>query len=227
MVSKRFQANLVLDAVSFSVLEGSITGLIGPNGSGKTTLFEALAGQMPVDAGEVLFRGKPVSPADRKTVLFYLPDGIKPWAQQPAGWLLQMFEGIYAAGAREVDSLVDALQLGGLLKQRAGTLSKGQLKRLLLALGLLTPHPLLLLDEPFDGLDFRQTRDVITLLKSLPSKGRTLLLSIHQLSDAARICDRLVLLNEGRVAGEGTLEELNGQAGLSCASLEEVFLALT
>jgi ABC-2 type transport system ATP-binding protein len=114
-----------------------------------------------------------------------------------------------------------------LLGSRIGSLSKGESKRVLLALGLLTPHRLLLLDEPFDGLDFRQTRDVMALLRTLPSKGRTLFVSIHQLNDAGRLCDRLVLLSRGRVAGIGTIEELRAQAKLSEGGLEEVFLALT
>ena len=106
--------------------------------------------------------------------------------------------------------------------------SKGELKRVMLALALLSPHPLLLLDEPFDGLDFRQTRDVMDLLRTYPQeRGQTLFLSIHQLTDAARVCDRLVLLSDGRVAGEGTLDELRRSAGLSEGGLEEVFLALT
>ena len=86
---------------------------------------------------------------------------------------------------------------------------------------------MLLLDEPFDGLDFRQTRDVMTLLRHAQAQGRTLFLSIHQLNDAARVCDRLVLLSRGRVVGEGTLDELRATAGLADGGLEEIFLALT
>ena len=85
---------------------------------------------------------------------------------------------------------------------------------MLLAIGLLTPHPLLMLDEPFDGLDLRQTRDVMQVLRASAADGRTLFLSIHQLGDAARICDRFVLLSGGRVVGEGTLDELRAKAGL-------------
>jgi ABC-2 type transport system ATP-binding protein len=121
-------------------------------------------------------------------------------------------------------------KLERLLKSRIGSLSKGEAKRALLALGLLTPQPLLLLDEPFDGLDFRQTRDVMALLRTVPARGRTLFVSIHQLVDAARMCDRLVLLSRGRVVGVGTLPELRSRAGLADAEgtgLEEVFLALT
>ena len=97
----------------------------------------------------------------------------------------------------------------------------------MLAVGLLTPQPLLMLDEPFDGLDLRQTRDVMRVLREHADGGRTLFLSIHQLTDAARICDRLVLLSGGRIAGEGTLDELRGKANLTGGGVEEVFLALT
>src|SRR5258708_38508691 len=113
------------------------------------------------------------------------------------------------------------------MRTSVGSLSKGELKRVDLAVGLVTPHPLLLLDEPFDGLDYRQARDVMALLRTYPAKGRTLFLSIHQLTDAARVWDRLVLLSKGHVAGEGTLPELRQKAGLSDGGLEEVFLSLT
>jgi ABC-type multidrug transport system ATPase subunit len=86
---------------------------------------------------------------------------------------------------------------------------------------------LLLLDEPFDGLDLRQTRDVMALLRSESATGRTLMLSIHQLNDAAKVCDRLVLLNDGRKVAEGRLNELQAQANVSEGGLEEIFLALT
>jgi ABC-type multidrug transport system ATPase subunit len=127
-----------------------------------------------------------------------------------------------------VAAVIDSLQLHPLLDGLVRSLSKGERKRFLIALGLLSPEPLLLLDEPFDGLDLRQTREATTILRAEAARGRTLFLSIHQLNDAARTCDRFVLLADGLVAGEGTLDELRGRAGLtSPASMEEVFLALT
>jgi ABC-2 type transport system ATP-binding protein len=108
-----------------------------------------------------------------------------------------------------------------------GTLSKGERKRVMLALGLLTPQPLLLLDEPFDGLDLRQTRDVMSLLRRETASGRTLMLSIHQLVDAERVCDRVVLLNNGTTVAEGDFAMLRAQANLKDGGLEEIFLALT
>jgi ABC-2 type transport system ATP-binding protein len=223
-ITKHYGPNAVLRDVRFSVRECEILGLIGPNGAGKTTLFECLAGLIPMDAGAIQFQ----TPAPRKQSLFYMPDGIRPWPDQTVAWALAFFEKLYAREKGEGAALAESLHLGRLLRSRIGSLSKGESKRLLLALGLLTPQPLLLLDEPFDGLDFRQTRDVMTLLREIPpERGRTLFLSIHQLTDAARVCDRLVLLSRGQVAGEGTLDELRIQAGVSGGGLEEIFLALT
>jgi ABC-type multidrug transport system ATPase subunit len=226
-VSKHYGRNRVLRNAAFSVRRGEVLGLIGPNGAGKTTLFECLAGLIPADSGEIIFEGRPLPPSRRKESLFYLPDSIRPWADQPVSFALSFFEALYGRTKGEGASFASALKLDPLLKSRIGSLSKGEAKRTLLALSLLTPHPLLLLDEPFDGLDFRQTRDVMALLREVPASGRTLFLSIHQLTDAARVCDRLVLLSRGMVVGEGTLPELRAEAGLAEGGLEEVFLALT
>jgi ABC-type multidrug transport system ATPase subunit len=230
-LSKKFGARAVLRDVSFSVRRGEVLGLIGPNGSGKTTLFECLAGVLPSDGGAISRNKQTLAPGRRKSALFYMPDGVTPWAQQSVNWALGFFERLYAAPVKAAE-LLNMLKLESLRNARIGSLSKGERKRLLLALGLLTPQPLLMLDEPFDGLDLRQTRDVMALLRSQAERGRTLMLSIHQLVDAARVCDRLILLSDGRVVGEGTIDELRAQANLSdggapAAGLEEIFLALT
>ena len=83
------------------------------------------------------------------------------------------------------------------------------------------------MDEPFDGFDLRQTRDIMNVLRDVARNGRTLVLAIHQLSDAARVCDRFVLLADGRIRGIGSLAELRTQTGKPAAALEDVFLALT
>jgi ABC-2 type transport system ATP-binding protein len=226
-VSKRFKDRRVLEGVSFSARAGEVLGLIGPNGAGKTTLFECLAGLMSANAGTVKYLGRVVAPPRRKEVLFYLPDAINPWAQQSVKWALNFFEKLYPRSGVGVSELIEPLRLEAVTRSRIGSLSKGERKRVLLALGLLTPHPLLMLDEPFDGLDLRQTRDVMTLLKDHAARGRTLMLSIHQLVDAGRVCDRLVLLSAGRVVGEGSIPELRAQANLAEGGVEEIFLALT
>jgi ABC-type multidrug transport system ATPase subunit len=226
-ISKRFRFQWALEGVSFSVRAGEVLGLIGPNGSGKTTLFECLAGVLPASRGAVEFRDTALPPARRKEALFYMPDGIFPWAEQTVSWALNFFERLYDSSDVKASDLVEPLRLEQLMKSRLGSLSKGERKRVLLAMSLLTPQPLLMLDEPFDGLDLRQTRDVMALLRSHAARGRTLMLSIHQLVDAARVCDRLVLLSAGRVVGEGSISELRVQANLPEGELEEIFLALT
>jgi ABC-2 type transport system ATP-binding protein len=223
--TKRFKDRRVLDDVGFSVRQGEVLGLIGPNGAGKTTLFECLSGLLAANRGNIKSQGQTLPPSRRKQTLFYLPDAILPWAEQTVKWVLNFFEKFY--GRAHASELSDPLRLNEVMNSRIGSLSKGELKRTLLALGLLTPHPLLLLDEPFDGLDLRQTRDVMTLLRNHAATSRTLMLSIHQLVDAGRVCDRLVLLSGGRVVGEGTIDELRARANVADGGVEEIFLALT
>lgn len=225
--TKRFKDRPVLDDVSFSVRRGEVLGLIGPNGAGKTTLFECLSGLLAANGGTVKSQGQTLPPSQRKQTLFYLPDAILPWAEQTVKWVLSFFSRIYHREPAQTSELAEPLRLNEVMHSRIGSLSKGELKRTLLALGLLTPHPLLLLDEPFDGLDLRQTRDVMTLLRNNAATGRTLMLSIHQLVDAGRVCDRLVLLSGGRVVGEGTIDELRARANVTDGGVEEIFLALT
>src|SRR5215217_188356 len=226
-LTKTFGARRVLSDVSFTVGSGEVLGLIGPNGAGKTTVLECLAGLIPINSGTLTYRNRPLSLDHRKEALFYLPDGILPWAQQTVKWVLTFFEKLYARAPERLAGLAGPLRLEEIARSRVATLSKGERKRVLLAVGLLTPHPLLLLDEPFDGLDLRQTRDVMALLRTETATGRTLFVSIHQLVDAEKVCDRLVLLNAGKCVAEGTLSELRTQANLQDAGLEEIFLALT
>jgi ABC-2 type transport system ATP-binding protein len=230
-LSKRFGDFWALRGAGFSIRRGEILGLIGPNGSGKTTLFQCLAGIAPATLGSVERDATRVSPDDRKRLLFFVPDGVRPWTDQSVAWTLRFIAGVHGASRDSVEAVSSSLGLGPLAGARLGELSKGEHRRVVLAIGLLTPHPLLMLDEPFDGLDLRQTRDVMAVLR-VHAKHRTLFLSIHQLGDAERVCDRFVLLSAGRVAGEGTLDELRTRAGLAAgaaerAGLEEVFLALT
>jgi ABC-2 type transport system ATP-binding protein len=230
-LTKRYGRLTALSDVSFSVRPGEVLGLIGPNGSGKTTLFECLGGVLPLDAGSLVHDGRPMSDRARAATLFYLPDSIVPWPAQSVRWAIDFTLGFFKGRAYLRDEVVRRLDIGPLLDATIGSLSKGQRKRALLAIGLLMPQPLLLADEPFDGLDLRQSRDVAETLRSYASAGRTMFLSIHQIKDAARVCDRFVLLSGGFVCGEGTLGELGSLAsargGAPTSDLEEVFLALT
>jgi ABC-2 type transport system ATP-binding protein len=231
-LSKRYGRIRALDDVAFSIGAGEILGLIGPNGAGKTTLFECVAGLEAADQGSVFFGSVPVDGQRRSTKLFYVPDGIAPWGDQPVSWVLDYSLGFFA-GRREIYQQVIAdLALAPLMRVPIRALSKGQRKRTLLALGLLAPQPILLIDEPFEGLDLRQSREAAATLRKHLTPDRTFFLSIHQIADAAKVCDRFVLLSGGRVVAEGKLDTLTALAqqrgGHSLPpDFEEVFLALT
>ena len=231
-LTKRYGRLTALNDVSFSVREGEVLGLIGPNGSGKTTLFECLGGVLPLDGGTVC-RTAGRSRRETRLPLFYLPDAIAPWPSQRCGWALDFVSVLSTASAtcrderhRAAGSRAAPRRADRDAVQRASASARCW------RIGLLTPQPVLLADEPFDGLDLRQTRDVAPTLRAHAAGGRTLFLSIHQISDAARVCDRFVLLSGGRVCGEGTLAGTvaacaAARGATAGGDLEEVFLALT
>jgi ABC-2 type transport system ATP-binding protein len=194
-------ARRILDHISFDVRDREILGVIGPNGAGKTTLFECVARVQPFTSGTIT--GAPI---------FYMPDAIRPWPDQTVEWTLRLTAKMW----RTALQWRPELDLERLARQRISSLSKGETKRLNMAMAMLAAQPVIFLDEPFDGLDLRQTRNVMSLLRS---SARTLVLSIHQLADAARVCDRVLLLNNGQVVAEG--------APAALGDLEELFLART
>ncbi|MCD6588423.1 MAG: ABC transporter ATP-binding protein [Candidatus Fermentibacteraceae bacterium] len=226
-ISKHYGDIQALKNVSFNIHQGEILGLIGPNGSGKTTLLEGITALMPVNNGKVYKHGSLLNPGNRRDEIFYLPDGILPYRDMPVSVALEFFRNLYGTETKQMNRIIGQLELGSVLHKKVRTLSKGYNRRYLLGIALLSSQPLLILDEPFDGLDLRQMLGVVHILQSVCSSGRSLLLSIHQLADAQRICHRFILLDEGRLLGRGTLDELRLQAGLSDGGLEEVFLALT
>jgi len=226
-LTKYYGEQRALEDVGFSVHAGEVLGLIGPNGAGKTTLLEAIAGLLPVDSGAIRFGDRLLALRRRREVIFYLPDGVRPYGDQTTEQALAFFAGAYRRSTTEASDIVAMVGLRPVLAKRIHTLSKGYNRRLIIALGFLTRHPILLMDEPFDGFDLRQTRDMMAVLRRVASDGRTLLLSIHQLRDAEHVCDRLALLADGRIRGVGTLDELRGRANRPGANLEDIFLALT
>src|SRR5436190_18304015 len=226
-LSKLYGGQRVLADVSFDIRPRQILGLIGPNGAGKTTLLEAIAGIIPAHSGDVLWHGAPLPQARRRDAIFYLPDGLRPWADQFVVQVLEFFAAVYGHGAGRLAETIRLVGLSPVLTKHIGALSKGYGRRLMLALALLTPQPILLMDEPFDGFDLRQTREIMPVLRDVADRARSLVLAVHQLIDAQRVCDRFILLSDGRVCGVGTLDELRAGAKSSSASLEEIFLALT
>src|SRR5206468_1750414 len=127
--------------------------------------------------------------------------------------VLKFFAAVYRQPRVRIGETVAAVGLDPVLRKQVFMLSKGYARRLMWALALLAPHPLLLMDEPFDGFDLKQTREMMVVLRRSVAAGRTLVLSIHQLTDAERVCDRFVLLAGGQIRGVGTLKELRIRIG--------------
>ncbi len=171
----------VLSDVAFDTQASEIIGIIGPNGAGKTTLLEVLAGILTAESSDVQWLGRPLPPSSRREAMFYLPDGVRPYQDQPVTRVLSFFADVYRRSADEIADTIESVGLTPVLHKRVHSLSKGYGRRLTLALGLLTPHPLLLMDEPFDGFDLRQTREIVGVLRKEVTKGRTLAFAIHQL----------------------------------------------
>jgi ABC-2 type transport system ATP-binding protein len=226
-LTKRYGEENAIASVTFSAAAGEVLGVVGPNGAGKTTLLEATVGLVCADTGDVYWLGNALPVSRRKAAMFYLPDGVRPYQHRFTMEVLTFFAGVYRRSAAEVASAISSLELQQALRKRVSALSKGYNRRLLLAIGLLTPHHVVLMDEPFDGFDLRQTRNIFAVVRKAASAGRTFILAIHQLADAERVCDRFILLSGGKVRGIGTLHELRRQTGIPAGSLEEIFLALT
>ncbi len=137
-----------LAGVDFDLHPGEILGIIGPNGAGKTTLMECLVGLLAADGGSVSFGGMPVPPERRREAMFYLPDGIAPWSDQPVWRVTGLFRELHGLDAAREVMVVQRLELAPVLGKRVAELSKGYRRRLLLALALLTPQPMSILPLP-------------------------------------------------------------------------------
>jgi ABC-2 type transport system ATP-binding protein len=139
-INKRYAGEIVLADVAFDVHAGEILGIIGPNGAGKTTLLEVLAGILPAETNDLQWLGRPMPPSRRREAMFYLPDGVRPYQDQPVIRVLSFFADVYRRPADEIAGAIEAVGLTPVLHKRVNSLSKGYRRRLMLALGLLTPH---------------------------------------------------------------------------------------
>ena len=221
---KRYGSRTALAGVDLRVAAGEALGLLGPNGAGKTTALRLLLGFTRPDAGSVtLFGRAPGDPASRQGV-GYLPERlVLPERMSVRGFLrLQAaLAGIEsAARSTEVDAVLGTVGLMDRAGERIGGLSKGLRQRVGFANALLGRPALLILDEPTSGLDPIGIRDARGWLQAARERGAAVLLCSHTLSEVERICDRVAILNEGRLATSGALAEL-ARPG---ESLEDVFV---
>lgn len=219
-ITKRYGQNESLQDVSFSIPEGAVTGVIGPNGAGKSTLLKIIAGFEQADRGEILFQSAPLSSfAQKKTLFSYMPEQMEIY---PDYTVFRFLNFLYHATGQRNDELMEKLQLHQVSHKKIGSLSKGYRQRVKLYAALCNIKPAALMDEPFDGFDPIQLMEILRLITDEADRGRTFVISIHQLYDAEKICSRYVLLDEGRVVAEGGMAELKDRFG--GVSLEDIFI---
>ncbi|MDX2177766.1 MAG: ABC transporter ATP-binding protein [Candidatus Sumerlaeia bacterium] len=218
---KRYGATLSLDGVSFAVPEGSVVGLLGPNGAGKSTTIRILTGLARPGSGSATIGGFD-SERDHAAIrarLGYLPELAPTYPDMTVEDFLGFMAGVRRIdGARargEVDRVCALLDLGGWRGRLLRNLSKGTRQRAGIAQALLGEPSLVILDEPTAGLDPAQILEVRRIVAGLRGRA-TVLLSTHQLAEAEAVCDRVVVLNGGRVVLEGALAELTA-AGAALA----------
>ncbi|MDG4825701.1 ABC transporter ATP-binding protein [Asanoa sp. WMMD1127] len=213
---KRYRKRTAVDDVSFTVGRGEVVGLLGPNGAGKTTVIKMLLGLVRPDAGEVLLLGRPAGDPRARAKVGYLPELFRyqPWLSATEVLALH----VRLAGATvPVAERMECLELVGLADRagdRVGGFSKGMQQRLGLAVALVARPEFVVLDEPTSALDPLGRADVRDLLLSLRARGVAVLLNSHLIGEVERVCDRVVILDKGRIAAAGTLAELLGQREL-------------
>ena len=213
---KRYGRRQAVDDVSFEVGRGQVVGLLGPNGAGKTSVIKMLLGLVTADAGEVLLLGRSIADPVSRSRVGYLPELFRyqPWLR--AAEVLKLHARLAGVDVSASDRR-DCLALVGLAERsddRVGAFSKGMQQRLGLAVALVARPQLVILDEPTSALDPLGRVDVRDIVLDLKSRGVAVLLNSHLIGEVERVCDRVVILDRGRVAASGTLAELLGQREL-------------
>ena len=211
-----FADRQVLDDVSMDVAPGILTGLLGPNGAGKTTLMRIMFGVIAPTAGEVRWQGHPVTTADRRR-WGYMPQERGLYPVMPAGEQLVFLARLHGVGRAEAHrsarALLEELGLGDRWAERPDRLSGGMQQRLQLAAALVHDPEVIVLDEPFAGLDPVAVDELSVALAERAAAGRTVLFSSHQLDLVQDLCESIVMLSSGRTVLEGRVADLRASSG--------------
>jgi ABC-2 type transport system ATP-binding protein len=219
-VSKRFAATLAVDSVSFRVNTGEVTGYLGPNGSGKSTTMKMIAGLIEATAGEILFAWK--------QRMGYVPEEPHLYSHLSGREYLVMVAQMRDLPMRPALDRIDGLlRLLGLYDDRHAAVSaysKGMRQKVLVAAALIHNPDVLLLDEPFSGLDVGTALVLRSLIQELAGRGKAVLFSSHELETVERVCSHVVILHRGKVVADDSIERLRTLMALS--TLEEIFSQL-
>lgn len=230
-IRKYFGDVTAVEDVSFAARDGEVTGLLGPNGAGKTTTLRMVYGLIKPDGGELRIDSVDVSqdPLAAQAQIGVLPDmrGLYPrlTTREHARYAGRL-HGLNGADLEmRIDGLIEMLQMSAIADRRVSGFSHGERAKVSLARALVHRPRNVLLDEPTNGLDVMSTRAMRRLIRRLRDEGKCVLFSSHIMQEVSALCDRIVILSAGRVAAQGTPEELRIQTGRK--NLEDVFVVLT
>jgi ABC-2 type transport system ATP-binding protein len=210
-----FGDRVALDGVTFDVQRGRLTGLLGPNGAGKTTLIRILLGVLTPQRGTVAYEGHPVGARDRRT-WGYMPQERGLYRDMRVldllVWIARLHGLDRVAGARNARALLEKLDLGEREREKVSSLSGGMAQRVQLAAAMVHDPPLLVLDEPFAGLDPVAVRFLSDVITEHTRAGKNLLFSSHQLDLVEDLCETITLIDRGQVVLEGDLRRLKADS---------------
>lgn len=218
-LAKRFGEIRAVDGVSFEVRSGEIYGLLGPNGAGKTTTMSMIAGLLAPDAGRITFDGVDLAadPILFKSRLGVVPQEVAIYEELTARENLHFWGGMYGLGGRKlrqaIDEALDLVGLTGRSKEPVKGFSGGMKRRLNLSLGLIHQPKAVLMDEPTVGIDPQAREKLLDVVKRVAENGTSVLYTTHYLEEAERLCQRIGIIDQGRILAEGTLEELQRMVG--------------
>lgn len=218
-ISICFGQHTIVDDVAFSIGKGELIGLVGPNGAGKSTLLKGLARLLPLKGGTVTLDGQPLESVPRKALskrLSYLAQGdVIHWpldVERVVGLgrlpHLSGWQSLSEEDTAVIDRSIDAAEIGHLRRRTATKLSGGEKRLVMIARALAVGADILLADEPVSGLDPNHQIQVMELMKALAQAGRGVVVVLHDLSLAARFCDRVYLMNKGKMAVDGPPREV-------------------
>jgi len=229
-VYKRYSGIPAVAGASFSARSGEVTGYLGPNGSGKSTTMKMIAGLVEPSSGEIVFEGKPIDndPIAYKMRMGYVPEEPHLYTHLSGIEYLTMVAQLRNLPAKEsaerIDGMLGLLNLHGDRYVSMSSYSKGMRQKILLAAALLHNPDLLLLDEPFSGLDISSALILRSLIQELASRGKVVLFSSHELETVERICSHVVILHHGRIVADDSIASL--RTIMALPTLEEIFSQL-
>ncbi|MER2134088.1 MAG: ATP-binding cassette domain-containing protein [Arthrobacter sp.] len=214
-LTRRFGDKTAVDSVTFDIPSGQMTGFVGANGAGKTTTMRMIMGVLSTTAGEILLDGEPLT-AEARSSFGYMPEERGLYPKQPIldqlVYLGQLHRMSGPAARKGAIELLERFGLGGRTKDKLESLSLGNQQRVQIAASLLHKPSVLILDEPFSGLDPVAVDSMVELLRERTSAGVPVLFSSHQLDLVDRLCDNMVVLQQGKVIASGTGDDLRAQA---------------